>query len=213
VVSVTQRVVSTIQGFVTTTLSLTSTTVAAQQGGVTVRATVPDSNGMFSIPYLAAGSYTLVISSDGHATAVVTGVPAGTTTTVVNGTATSIAPPVSTMADITGAVTTTSVSGSTTVSTVLTDASAQSMQALTGGPTITLADQAVDAILGTYRFHLPVAAPVKAAYVSSTTALSFATDAPVAGKYTLQVQSPGRANLTKPGDISGGLPATVNFAY
>jgi hypothetical protein len=82
VVSVVPRAVTAIQGFVTTTLSLTSTTVAAQQNGATVRATAPDSTGKFTIPFLAAGTYNLVVVSDGHATAVVTGVPAGTGTTV-----------------------------------------------------------------------------------------------------------------------------------
>ena len=214
VISVVPRIASGIQGYVTTTLSLGSTTVAAQQNGVTVRSTAPDSNGQFSIPYLATGTYTLVVASDGHATAVVTDVPAGTTTTVVNGTATAIAPPVSTMADVTGTVSVSSVSGSTTVSTVLTDAMAAATQALTGGPTIALGSQAVDGTLGTYRFHLPVAAPVRAAYTSSTTALAFAPEtAAVAGKYTIQMQAAGRALLQSPANISSGASTGVNFVY
>jgi len=210
VISVIPRIVSGIQGYVTTTLSLSSTTVSAQQNGVVVRSTAPDATGKFSIPFLATGTYTLVIVSDGHATAVVTGVPAGTTTTVVSGTATAIAPPISTMADVTGAVTTTTVSGSCTVSNVLTDATASALQLLTGGPTIQVAAQSVDSLLGTYAFHLPVAAPVKAAYSTST--LSFAPDTAVAGKYTIQVQSPGRATLQTPTDITTGSKV-VNFAY
>lgn len=213
VISVVPRIVSGIQGYVTTTLSLGSTTVAAQQNGVTVRSTAPDSNGKFSIPYLATGTYTLVVASDGHATAVVTNVPAGTTTTVVNGTATAIAPPISTMADVTGTVSVSSVSGSTTVSTVLTDATATALQPLTGGPTIGMGSQAVDSALGTYRFHLPVAAPVKAAYTSSTTALAFTPDTTVAGKYTIQMQGAGRAALESPANISSGASAGVNFVY
>src|SRR6185369_13733929 len=104
-------VASGIQGFVTTTLSLSSTTIAAQQNGVTVRSTKPDASGKFSIPFLSTGTYSLVITSEGHATSVITGVPAGTSTTVVTGTATAIAPPVSSMADVTGTVTVTSVVG------------------------------------------------------------------------------------------------------
>lgn len=213
VISVMPRIVTGIQGYVTTTLSLSSTTVAAQQDGVTIRSTVPDGTGKFSIPYLPSGSYNLVVSSDGHATAVVTGVPTGTATTVVNGTTTAIAPPVSTMADVTGTVTLSSISGTTTVTTVLTDASARALQALTGGPTIELGNQPVDATLGSYAFHLPVAAPVKAPYVSPGSALSFAPDSAVAGKYTIQVQSPGRATQEKPASISGGTSTSVNFGY
>jgi hypothetical protein len=210
VVSVVERVVSGIQGFVTTTLSLNSTTVSAQQDGAIVRATAPDSTGKFTIPFLATGTYTLVVTADGHATAVVTGVPVGTSTTVVNGTATAIAPPVSSMADVTGTVVVSSVSGSTTLSTALTDATMMAQQPLTGGPTIEVASQPVDSVLGSYRFHLPTSAPTKAAY--ATTTLSFTPDAAAAGKYTIQAQSPGRTTLTHPADISTG-PATVNFSY
>ncbi|MGZ5194090.1 MAG: DUF4382 domain-containing protein [Ramlibacter sp.] len=207
VISVIERLVSGLQGFVSTTLATASTTVSAQLNGATVRSTAPDSTGKFTIPYLAPGTYTLVVTSDGHATGVVTSVPVGTTTTVINGTATAILTPVSAMADVTGAVT--AVSGSSTVA--VTDASARALQALTGGPTIEVAKQPVDSTLGTYRFHLPVAAPVKAPY--ATTGLTFAADMAVAGKYTIEIQAPSRTTQTKPADISSGTGATVNFAY
>jgi hypothetical protein len=210
VVTVLQRVVTAVQGFVTTTLSLSSTTVSVQQNGAIVRSTAPDSTGKFSIPFLPSGTYTLVVTSEGRATAVVTSVPVGTSTTAINTAANAIAPPVSTMADVTGTVVVSSVSGSTTVSTPLLDATMFALQPLTGGPTIELASQPVDAVLGSYRFHLPQAAPVKAAY--STTTLTFAPDTAVAGKYTIQSQSPGRANIDHAVNISAG-PATSNFVY
>jgi hypothetical protein len=211
VLSVVPRVNTGIQGFVTTTLSLSSTTIAAQQDGVTIRSTAPDSTGKFSIPFLSTGTYTLVVMSDGHANAVVTGVPVGTSTTVVSGTATAIAPPVSSMADVTGTVTLTSVSGGGTTTAPLTDATVRALQTLTGGPTIELGSQPVDSDLGTYRFRLPVGAPVKAAFVSGST-LSFAADAAVAGKYTIQALSPGRTTQDKPADITGGS-VTVDFNF
>ena len=213
VVSVVPRIVTGLQGFVTTTLALSSTTVSAQQNGVTVRATAPDATGKFSIPFLATGTYTLVVASEGRATGVVTNVPVGTVTTVINGTSTAIVLPASAMADVTGAVSLISTSAGGTVTAALTDATVSASQALTGGPTILLGGQAVDATLGTYRFHLPVAAPVKAAYTSPTTPLVFAADTAVAGKYTIGVQSPGRTAQTKPADISSGTSAAVNFSY
>jgi hypothetical protein len=212
VLSLVPRVETGIQGFVTTTLSLSSTTIAAQQDGVTIRSTAPDSTGKFNIPFLATGTYTLVVMSDGHANAVVTGVPVGTSTTVVSGTATAIAPPVSSMANVTGTVTLTSVSGGGTTTTALTDATARALQTLTGGPTIELGDQAVNSDLGTYSYRLPVGAPVKAAFVSPGSALSFAPDAAVAGKYKIQVQAPGLTTQEKPADISSGS-ATVDFNF
>ena len=211
VISVVPRIMAGIQGFVTTTLSLSSTTVAAQQNGVTVRSTAPDSTGRFSIPFLPAGTYTVVITSDGRATGVITGVPAGTTTTSINGTATAIVLPVSTMANVTGTVSVSSVSGSSTISTALTEATVRALQPLTSGPTIEIDSTPVDSVLGTYGFRLPVAAPVKASY--STGTMTFAADSAAAGKYTIQVQAPDRANQEKSADIAGGTSATVNFTY
>jgi hypothetical protein len=212
VLSVHERVVSGIQGFVSTTLNLNSTTVSAQQNGVSVRATNPDSTGKFTIPYLTPGNtYNLVIRSDGRATVVITSVPTSTTTTVINGTATAVLPPVSAMANVGGTVTTTSVSGSSTASLALTDASVRALQGLTGGPTIELGNQPVDAVLGSYQFRLPTAAPVKATY--STGTMTFTADAAVAGKYNIEASSPGRITQLKPADISSGTSATVNFSF
>ena len=88
-------------------------------------------------------------------------------------------------------------------------ATATARQALTGGPTINLGSRAVDAMLGTYSFRLPVEAPVRAAYPSTT----FSADTAVKGKYQIQVESPGRTTLQSPADVSSGSSATVNFAY
>lgn len=213
VISVVPRILAGVQGFVTTTLSLSSTTVAAQQNGVTIRSTTPDSTGKFSIPFLPAGTYTLVITSDGHATGVITGVTVGTTTTVINGTSTSIVTPTSPMANVTGTVSVTSVSGSSTVSTALTDATVRALQPLTGGPTIELGHQPVDSVLGTYSFRLPSAAPRKAPFVSAGTALSFTDDAAAAGKYNIEATAPGRTPQTKPATITGTTGAAVDFSY
>lgn len=212
VVSVVPRIVSGIQGVVTSTLTLSSTTVSAQQGGAVVRATTPDANGNFSIPFLAAGTYTLVITSDAHATGVVTSVPAGSTTTVVGTTAAPIVLPTSSMADVTGTVTASTLSGGTTVTAPVTDATMRALQALTGGPTIEVASQPVDATLGSYHFRLPTAAPVKGAYAGTAT-VTLSPDASVAGKYTIESSAPGRATLTQPADVSSSSAVQVNFGY
>jgi hypothetical protein len=211
VIAVVPRVTTSIQGVVTTTLTLSSTTVAAQQDGATVRATTPDSSGAFRIPYLQPGTYTLVITSDGHATGVVTSVPAGTGTTVVSTTATAIVLPTSAMADISGTVTASTSSGGTTVTAPVTDATVRATQSLTGGPVIEVRKQQVDGVLGTYRFSVPTAAPVKAAY--STTTLALTPDSAVAGKYTIETQAPGRATLSKPADVSAASSLQLNFGY
>lgn len=205
VLTVVPRTVTGVQGFVSTTLPLGSTTVSAQQNGAVVRSTMPDSTGKFTIPFLPAGTYTLVITADGRATGVITGVSAVTATTAINGTATAIALPLSSMADVTGTVSVTT--GTTSVA--LTDATVFALQPLTGGPTIELGSQPVDAVLGTYGFRLPVAAPVVAAYPS----LAFLPDGAAAGKYTIRVQSPSRPVLEAPASVSGGTSVGVNFTY
>jgi Domain of unknown function (DUF4382)/Carboxypeptidase regulatory-like domain len=185
VVSVVPRVTSGIQGFLATTLSPSTTIIAAQQNGVTVRSTTPDASGKFSVPFLSTGTYSVVIMSEGHATAVVTDVPAGNNT-VLNTAATAITTPLSSMADVTGTVAESSLSGSSTVSTPFTDAMIKALQPMTGGGSTELGHQWVNTVLGTYGFRLPAAAPVKAPYVSGGP-LIFSPDTAAGGKYDIEV--------------------------
>jgi hypothetical protein len=196
VLSVAKRTSTGIQGYVSTTLTLNGTTVSAQQDGTVVRSTVPDATGKFVLPFLTAGSYDVVIASEGRSTAVVTSVPVTATTTVVNGTATAILPPVSTMREITG---TTSVGGGT--ATLVTSADVRATQELTGGPTMQVASTPVDAVEATYTLRLPSAAPVRAPYAASG-ALNFTADAAVAGQYRLRASAPGHAEVVEDADLS-----------
>jgi hypothetical protein len=205
VVSVTQRLVAAVQGFVATSMPLGSTTVALEQGGTVIRSTAPDSTGRFNLAFVPDGTYDLVVTSDGHATAVVTGIPVSSAAGSVNvtGTATAISTPVSAMNTVTG----TAVVGTTT--TVVTDATVAAMQNLTGGPTIQVASTPVDAVLGTYGLRLPAAAPVKAAYAST---LSFAADTAVAGKYTLKASASGRTTVQQAVDV-GAASVIQNLSF
>jgi hypothetical protein len=207
VVSVVPRTVSAIQGSVATSLAPASTTISAQQNGVTVRSTSPDAAGNFSLPFLPAGTYTLVITSDAHATGVIANVPAGTTATVLG--STPITLPSSAMADVTGAVTAAGTGGG--AATPVLDATVRATQSLTGGPVVEVARQSVDAGAGTYHLRLPTAAPVKATY--GATSLTFTADTAVAGKYSAESSAPGRAVIAKPVDVSTATTAQVNFGY
>jgi hypothetical protein len=210
VMSLTPRVSSSIQGYVTTTLAVSGTAVSAQQDGTVVRSTVPDSSGKFVLSSLPGGTYTVVINSDGHASGVITSVPVGTATTSVNGTATAIVLPTSVMNTVTGTVTATSVNGSTTTTVPVTDARVTATQALSSGGSILVGDTQVDADLATYTFHLPAAAPMRAPYASG--GLNFSADSTSAGKYTLRATAPGRSTLQQDVDVSSGA-ATANFGY
>jgi hypothetical protein len=210
VVSVTPKFTTSLQGFVATTLPLAQTTVSAQQGGVVVRSTSPDSTGRFNLAFLADGNYDIVITAEGRATMVITGVPASAATGITSlGTAaTALTPPLSPMAEVSG---TTSVTTSGTATALVTDASVRALQLLTGGPTIQVAATPVDADTAVYRLRLPTAAPVKAAY--STTAMTFAADTAVAGKYRLQAAAPGRTTIEAPLDFGSSSALTLNLVF
>jgi hypothetical protein len=205
VVSVTPRFVTSIQGFVTTTMALSATSVSAQQDGEVVRSTAPDASGKFVLSFLPEGTYTLVITSDGRATGVVSDVPAGTATsavTSVNAASAPIVLPVSAMTTVSGTV--------TAAASPLGDATVAALQAVAGDP-IQVAATPVDLELATYTLRLPTAAPVRAPF--SGAGLTFTAQTVAAGKYTLRASAPERVDLSRALDLANGAPATVNFAY
>ncbi|WP_167772514.1 DUF4382 domain-containing protein [Ramlibacter henchirensis] len=207
VLRVAERKYAGIQGYVSTTLAMSGTRVSAQQNGVVLRSTVPDATGKFVLPFLPAGNYDVVIASEGRSTAVVSSVPVTATTTLVNGTATAILPPVATtLRDVTG---TASVGSGTT--TLVIDAEVRATQALAGGPTIEVGVTPVDAVSATYTLRLPAAAPVKAAY-AATGALSFAADNAVAGRYRLLATAPNRTEVGRDADVSTANQV-VDFSF
>lgn len=207
VVSVLQRTEAGIEGYVATTMPLAATTVAVQQGGLTIRATVPDSSGRFRVPFLPAGSYDVVVHADGRSTAVVAGVPvaAAGSRTVINGAATAIAAPASAMANVDGTVL---VQGA--AATVPGEARVRALQPLSGGPTVELANVGVDT-QGAFSVRLPVAAPVRWTY-STTAPMSLKPDDAVVGKVVLQAQAPDRLPLEEGLDLSAP-PASVDFRF
>lgn len=197
VLSLSKRVQTGIQGYVSTTLTLNGTLVSAQQDGVVVRSTVPDTTGKFILPFLGAGHYDVVITSEGRATAVLSGVPVADTTTEVNGSGTAFLPPVSAAREVRGTAST-----GTAPAKPVPSAEVRAMQQLTGGPTVQVAIRSVDAVDATYTLRLPVDAPVKAAYAAGATP-SFAADAALAGRYRVQGTAPEFANpVVQEADIS-----------
>lgn len=208
VLSLSKRLQTGIQGYVSTTMTLNGTTVSAQQNGVVVRSTVPDTTGKFVLPFLAAGNYDVVITSDGRATAVLTSVPVSTTTTMVNGTGTAfLTPAATTMREITGTAST-----GTGTTTLVTSADVRATQQLTGGPAIQVAATPVDAVAATYTLRLPADAPVKAAYAAGSTP-TFTADNAVAGKYKLTGTAEGFADITEDADVTtADQVIDLNFA-
>lgn len=205
VIAVTPRYVTSVHGFVTKTMTLSATTVSAQQNGTVVRSTTPNPDtGEFALSFLPDGTYTLVITSDGRATGVITDVPVSTTSavTTVNSTTTAIVLPSSPMGTVTGTV---SIPGSPNV-----DATVTALQTLASG-TVDVASAAADFDLGTYTLRLPTAAPVRAPF--TTGGFTFTADTAAAGKYTLQGNSPGRTPVTQEKTVTGTGTTTADFQF
>jgi hypothetical protein len=210
VVRLSERFAGSVSGYVTTTMAVSST-VSAQQNGEVIRSTRPDSTGKFNLSYLPTGTYTLVISADSHATGVVESVPVGTSTTVINGTATAIVLPTATMGTVTGTVTASSKSGNTTTAAPVTDATVAALQS-TGTTRFEVNSANVDGVSGVYTLSLPASAPVRATWagtpISSTSFISAGT----AG-YTLRSMSATAGTKEVPATVTGGSTTTVNIAY
>lgn len=189
-----------VVGYVDPAIATASTTVSVQQGGVPVKATVPQADGKFVLYPVPVGTYDLVIGAAGRVTAVMTGVPTTTSSyTVLNSTSFAFLPAPSTSVTVTGTVTPTS-------------ATVRALQDLTGGPTVEVAWASVDADTGVFQATLPAQAPVKTAYVSNaTTAYTFTADDAVAGLYTLEAAYGG---VTQTQSVNTGSPtATISFTF
>ena len=184
-----------VEGFVATAIAKGTTSVSLQQAGVVARATVPDSTGRFLLSPVAAGTYDLVITSSGRATAVITGVPVtASAKTVVNALTATIDPPTSTFRTASGTATTT---GTATIP----SATMRAMQAV-GTPIIEVMARPVDAVTGAYSFSLPIVAPVKASYAAGATTLAFTVEAAAAAKYTLEARVATKPTQTSSVNLS-----------
>ncbi len=204
VISVVPTVLTGIDGFVDTSLLGDNVMVSSQVSGTVIRSTVPDpQTGEFFIDHLAAGNYDLVITADGHATAVIAGVPVSmaTSTAVVTMVSTSAAPitlPTSTMHNISGTVMTSPTSTTTTVAEV------DSMQTFTaGGPTVTVKSTTVDLVSGgSYTLALPIAAPLLGQYGTGMLPIALVPQPDVAGKYAAEAFADGYQAQSVDVDIS-----------
>ena len=188
-------------GYVDASIVGSSTNVSLQSNGVPLKATPPDASGQFVLYPVPVGTYDLVVTSAGHVTAVMTGVPVVSTAyTYVNSPALAIAPPTAASAPRT-------VTGTVAPPT----ATVRALQDLTGGPTIESAWAPVDATTGAFTTSLPIQAPVRTAYMANPVALVFATDSGAAGKYTIEATSAGVVK-TAPVDVTAPVPP-LSFSF
>ena len=190
-----------VVGYVDTAIAGSGALVSLQSNGVAVKATAPDANGQFVLYPVPAGTYDLVVTSTGHATAVMTGVPVVLSSyTYVNSSAVAISPPAA-------ASTPRAVAGTVAPAT----ATVRALQTLTGGPTIEAAWASVDAQTGAFAVSLQIQAPVRTVYAANPATLVFAADAGAAGKYTIEAAS-GGALKTLPVNVNSPVfPLSFSF--
>ena len=190
-----------VVGYVDASIAGSAALVSLQSNGVSVKATSPDANGQFVLYPVPAGTYDLVVTSTGHVTAVMTGVPVVLTAyTYVGSSTVAIAPP-------TAASAPRAVTGTVTPPT----ATVRALQTLAGGPTIEAAWAPVDAVTGAFALSLPIQAPVRTVYAANPAALVFAPDTGAAGKYTIEAASAG-ALKTLPINVTSSVPP-LSFSF
>jgi hypothetical protein len=178
VVAVIPRLTTAIEGYVDPALA-SGVVVSTRDPDNNVRATVPNPvTGKFTLAYLPENTnYTVVVAGQNLTTAAITNVPVSLATgvTTLNTAQTPIVPSASAMASVAGVVSS---------SVLLTDARVSASQTLSTGQALQVATMGVDPETAEFTMALPLAAAIKAPYVSGSP-LVFTTDSMVAGRYNL----------------------------
>jgi hypothetical protein len=224
VIKVIPFVLNGIEGFVDTNLLGSNVVVSAQMNnGEIVRATVPNTAGKFLLAHLDPTNcpttcYDVVITADGHATAVIAAVPVPSSTSITTVSTSGapipvVTPPtleVSATHNIGGKVTLQSGTDEETVFV----AAKQTFDG--GGPTVTVKSQTATLLTGDppgdyeYSLTLPIGAPSLGPYATPLPILFTQQPVSVAGKYTVQASATGYLTQSFNKDISAA-DATQDF--
>ena len=197
-----------IGGFVDTALPASGVMISAQQNGSVVQSTAPNAlTGEFLLSRLATGNYDVVLTANGHATAVIATVPVTSTTSIVN-VSRSITPitlPVSSTHIVSGTATL-----SPTSSTEIAYVAAKQTLGVT--PIVTVKIVAADDLAsGAYALTLPVDAPMLGQYTTGMLPIVWAAQSAVAGKYTIEASATGYQPQQVVGTDISTADATRNF--
>ncbi|MBK5103872.1 MAG: DUF4382 domain-containing protein [Burkholderiales bacterium] len=193
-----------ISGFVDTALLGSKLMVTAQQDGVIVQSTAPNaSTGEFFLSRLEPGNYDVVLTADGHATAVIAAVPVESSTSVVeiSTSAEPITLPVSATHDVSGTAVLKDSASSTEVAYVT------AKQTIGTAPVVTVkfvaADDTSTTAAGAYALTLPAEAPLLGQY-SATLPIALDAQTGVAGLYAIEASANGYVTQSAEANISGG---------
>jgi Domain of unknown function (DUF4382) len=215
VIKVIPFVLNGIEGFVDKNLLANNVIVSAQVNGEMVRATVPNTEtGKFFLAHLTPTSHDVVITADNHATAVISGVPVPSSTSITTVSTGGAPIPVVTSPALEASATH-SISGTVTLDPAIDDETVliATRQALNGGPTVTVKSQVATVKAATvppgdyeYGLALPTGAPSLGPYATPLPIVFIRQPPEVAGHYTVQASAAGYATKSSlsPVDISGG---------
>ena len=210
VISVIPTVLNGIDGYVDTSLLGSHVAVSAQVNGTVVRSTAPNAqSGEFFLARLTApGTYDVVITADGRSTAVITGVPvpSATSVTMVSTNAAPITLPLSAARNITGRVT---FNPPPEVNEGAVVAAKQTLSS-TPAVTVTVKSQAADLLTGNYALVLPVGAPLLGQYGAGTLPILLVERPLAAGKYAVEASATRYTTQSFNKDISSA-DATQDF--
>ncbi len=199
VIRVVPFVLNGINGFVDTAMLSSGVMVTAQQNGVIVQTTAPNTTtGEFFLARLPAGSYDVVLTANGRSTAVIAGVLVATETSVVpvSNTVTRITMPVSTTGTVSGTALLDPVS-----TTELAYVAAK--QTFGSAPTVTVKSMAADDLNGgAYSLSLPIGEPLLGQFGTGILPIALPMQLGMAGKYSVAASATGYQTQSFSKDIS-----------
>jgi hypothetical protein len=199
-----------IQGWLDPSLATRGTSISVQVNGQIVRTTppLPDETGKFVLFPVPVGSYHLVVTSTGRATAVVTGVPsAAGSSTAINSDGFPINPLPSPRLAVGGQVT-------VGASAVDTGGLVRALQTLdVGGAPIEVASDNARGADGIYGMLLPTGAPSKAPYAAGAAKLEFGLALGAAGHYQLSATVTRSAEVKTTNIVVNKDPVVEDFHF
>ncbi|HXF15892.1 MAG TPA: DUF4382 domain-containing protein [Burkholderiales bacterium] len=197
VIKIVPNTANGIDGFVQPALiSGNNVVVSAQVNGEVVASTVPASTGKFFLARLAPGTYDVVVSAKGHATAVIATVPVADATSVVT-LSTSTAPIVLPTSAVSHSISGTVLLNPVNADQVIFVSAKQDVlpaTILVPATTVTVRAQSADLTTGAYSLLLPAGAPLLGQFGALPITLDAQTNP--AGKYVIEASATGYATQT-----------------
>ena len=178
---------SSIQGVIALTLLGSNVAISAQRNGTIVQSTAPNQyTGEFTLARLDSGDYDLVVTADGHATALIRGVPASSSTATIGTSAQPFNLPRSTFHKISGTIALNPVSANTVILVT-------AKQAIVSGSYALIKSDSADLADSNYKLTLPADAPLVGNYGSGSLPIALVPVPAAAGLYLIEGSAPGYA--------------------